>query len=68
MFEILFKEISPEEISDDVFTLPRKVFIVITAGNVEHYNSVTISGGGMGFFSGNPLHGMLFGQTIIRLN
>ncbi|MCL1937272.1 MAG: flavin reductase [Candidatus Azobacteroides sp.] len=47
-FDQLFKEISPEEIPDDVFTLTGKIFPVITAGKENHYNSMTASGGGMG--------------------
>ncbi|MDR2772526.1 MAG: flavin reductase [Elusimicrobiota bacterium] len=44
----LFKEIKPEEIPDDVFTLVGKVFPVITAGKGGEFNSMTASGGGMG--------------------
>ena len=45
-FYQLFKQISPEEISDNVFTLVGKDFTVITAGKEDHYNSMTASGGG----------------------
>ncbi len=53
-FDQLFKQISPEEISDDVFTLAGKVFPVITAGKADHYNSMTASGGGMGVLFRKP--------------
>ena len=53
-FGQLFRQISPEEISDDVFTLVGKVFPVITAGKEEHYNSMTASGGGMGLLFRKP--------------
>jgi flavin reductase (DIM6/NTAB) family NADH-FMN oxidoreductase RutF len=47
-FNQLFRQISPEEIRDNVFTLVGKVFPVITAGKEDHYNSMTASGGGLG--------------------
>jgi flavin reductase (DIM6/NTAB) family NADH-FMN oxidoreductase RutF len=53
-FEQLFKQISPEEISDNVFTLVGKVFPVITAGKENHYNSMIASGGGMGLLFMKP--------------
>jgi len=53
-FEELFKQISPEEMNDNVFTLTGKIFPVITAGNAEHYNSMTASGGGMGLLFRKP--------------
>ena len=67
-FDQLFKQISPEEISDNVFTLVGKDFFVITAGKEDHYNSMIGSGGGLGlFFSRNPPLGVFFEQTVIRL-
>ena len=45
-FDQLFKQISPEEISDNVFTLAGKDFFAITAGKEDHYNSMIGSGGG----------------------
>jgi len=54
-FNQLFKQISPEEIRDDVFTLAGKVFPVITAGKENHYNSMTVSGGGMGLLFRKPV-------------
>jgi hypothetical protein len=53
-FDRLFKQISPEEISDSVFTLVREVFPVITAGKEDHFNSMTASGGGMGILFRKP--------------
>ena len=53
-FDQLFRQISPEEITDDVFTLVGKVFPVITAGKADHYNSMTGSGGGMGLLFRKP--------------
>ncbi|WP_321332589.1 flavin reductase [uncultured Bacteroides sp.] len=53
-FNQLFKQIIPEEISDNVFTLVGKVFPVITAGKEDHYNSMIGSGGGLGFLFKRP--------------
>ena len=53
-FNQLFKQISPEEISDNVFTLTGKVLPVITAGKEDHYNSMTGSGGGLGLLFAKP--------------
>ncbi len=53
-FDQLFREISPEEIRDSVFTLVGKVYPVITAGKENHYNSMTASGGGMGLLFKKP--------------
>ena len=53
-FDQLFKQISPEEICDNVFTLVGKVFPVITAGKEDHYNSMTGSGGGLGLLFKKP--------------
>ena len=53
-FDQLFKQISPEEMGDNVFTLVGKVFPVITAGKEDHYNSMTGSGGGLGLLFKKP--------------
>jgi flavin reductase (DIM6/NTAB) family NADH-FMN oxidoreductase RutF len=53
-FDQLFKQISPEEICDNVFTLVGKVFPVITAGKEDNYNSMTASGGGLGMLFKKP--------------
>lgn len=34
----IFKEISPEEINDNVVTLTEKVFPVVTVGKEDSYN------------------------------
>jgi flavin reductase (DIM6/NTAB) family NADH-FMN oxidoreductase RutF len=53
-FDQLFKQISPEEICDNVFTLVGKDFFVITAGKQDHYNSMVGSGGGLGMLFKKP--------------
>jgi len=52
-FDQLFKQISPEEISDNIFTLIGKDFFAITAGKEDHYNSM-IAGGGLGILFRKP--------------
>ena len=47
-FEQLFREISPEEISDNVFTLVGQIYPVITVRTPESCNAMVASGGGMG--------------------
>jgi len=54
-FDQLFKQISPEEISDNVFTLAGKDFYAVTAGRQEHYNSMVGSGGGFGILMRKPI-------------
>jgi flavin reductase (DIM6/NTAB) family NADH-FMN oxidoreductase RutF len=54
IFDQLFKQITPEEICDNVFTLVGKDFAVITAGKEDHYNSMTASGGGLGLLFMKP--------------
>ncbi len=53
-FDQLFKQINPEEISDNVFTLEGKDFFLITAGREDHYNSMVGSGGGLGLLFKRP--------------
>jgi flavin reductase (DIM6/NTAB) family NADH-FMN oxidoreductase RutF len=53
-FDQLFKQISAEEICDNVFTLVGKDFFVITAGREDHYNSMIGSGGGLGLLFKKP--------------
>ena len=53
-FDQLFKEISAEDIQDNIFTLVGKYFSVITAGREDHYNSMIGSGGGMGVLFKKP--------------
>jgi flavin reductase (DIM6/NTAB) family NADH-FMN oxidoreductase RutF len=62
VFDQIFNEISPEGISDDVFTLVGKDFYAITAGNKEQYNSMVGSGGGMGLLFKKPATWCVFQQ------
>ncbi|MCL2597151.1 MAG: flavin reductase [Paludibacter sp.] len=66
-FEQLFVQITPEEISDDVFTLVGKVFPVVTAGRKDHYNSMTASGGGMGLHFRKPTTWCIFASSRYTL-
>ena len=59
-FEELFKRISPEEITDSVFTLTGEVFPVVTVGKKDDYNSMTASGGGMGLLFRKPTTMLIF--------
>jgi flavin reductase (DIM6/NTAB) family NADH-FMN oxidoreductase RutF len=47
-FDKIFRQISPEEVCDNVFTLAGKDPYLITAGKEGHYNSMVGSGGGFG--------------------
>jgi hypothetical protein len=53
-FVEMFKQISPAEIDDDIFTLAGKDFYAITAGKKDHYNSMVGSGGGFGLLFNRP--------------
>ena len=53
-FNQLFKEIPPEEISDNVFKLVGNDYFVITAGKIGHFNSMVGSGGGFGMLFKKP--------------
>lgn len=69
-FKQLFWQISPKEISDNMFTLVMDNFYVITAGNEAHYNSMIGSGGGFGLLFRKPASWCVIrsGQTAILLN
>ncbi|HZL08356.1 MAG TPA: flavin reductase [Prolixibacteraceae bacterium] len=54
-FDQFFKQISPEEISDNVFTLVGKDIYAVTAGKPDHYNSMVGSGGGFGILMRKPI-------------
>jgi flavin reductase (DIM6/NTAB) family NADH-FMN oxidoreductase RutF len=54
-FDELFKSISPEEITDNVFKLVGKDFTVITAGKEPEHNSMTASWGGLGILFEKPV-------------
>ncbi|HBR02449.1 MAG TPA: flavin reductase [Ruminiclostridium sp.] len=43
-----FKQIRPEEMTDNVFSLVGKDWMLITSGTPENYNMMTASWGGMG--------------------
>lgn len=58
-FKELFKEISPDEMIDNVFALG-KDFTVITAGKEEHYNAMIGSGGGLGILFKKPATWSIF--------
>jgi len=66
-FEQNFKQITPEEIPDDVFTLAGKVFPVVTAGTRDRYNSMTASGGGMGLHFKKPATWCVFASRRYTL-
>jgi len=53
-FDQIYQQISPEEISDNVFKLVGKDFYVITAGKKDQSNSMTASGGGFGMIFKKP--------------
>ena len=59
-FNQLFKQISPEDINDNVFILVGKVFPVVTVGKKDNYNSMTASGGGMCLLFRKPATMLLF--------
>jgi flavin reductase (DIM6/NTAB) family NADH-FMN oxidoreductase RutF len=43
-----FKKISPLELNESAFRLIGKEWMLITAGNIDHWNTMTASWGGMG--------------------
>jgi len=47
-FKQLFREVSPEDITDNVFALVGKIYPVITVRTAEGCNAMVASGGGMG--------------------
>ncbi|MDR0537686.1 MAG: hypothetical protein LBH04_06560 [Tannerellaceae bacterium] len=61
-FEHIFKEISPEELLDNVFILAGKEPYVVSAGKKAKYNSMVGSGGGMGFLFKKPGTWCIFQQ------
>jgi flavin reductase (DIM6/NTAB) family NADH-FMN oxidoreductase RutF len=54
-FDELFKVISPEEVTDNIFSLVGKDFTVITSGKASHFNSMTASWGGVGILFNKPV-------------
>jgi flavin reductase (DIM6/NTAB) family NADH-FMN oxidoreductase RutF len=63
----MFKQISPAEIDDDIFTLVGKDFYAITAGKKDHYNSMVGSGGGFGLLFKKPTTWCLLRQDRYTL-
>lgn len=59
-FDQFFKNISPEEIPDDVFTLFGKVFPVITVKTLDSCNAMVASGGGMAVHFRKPATWLIF--------
>ena len=60
VFEQLFKEITPEEIEDDVFSLFGKVFPVVTVRTPQGCNAMVASGGGMALQFQKPAIWLVF--------
>ncbi len=50
-----FKLIKPEDITDNTFKLIGNDWMLITAGNVEKYNTMTASWGGLGILWGKKV-------------
>jgi flavin reductase (DIM6/NTAB) family NADH-FMN oxidoreductase RutF len=51
----MFKTIAPEDLNDNVFKLLNKDWMLITAGEPEHYNTMTASWGGFGILWNRPI-------------
>jgi flavin reductase (DIM6/NTAB) family NADH-FMN oxidoreductase RutF len=50
-----FKVINPEKLTDNVFKLLDKDWMLVTAGTLEHYNTMTASWGHMGIMWNLPI-------------
>ncbi len=50
-----FKEIAPQEIKDNVFKLIDQDWMLITAGTLSSFNTMTASWGGLGIMWGRPV-------------
>ena len=50
-----FKAIKPEALTDNVFKLLDKDWMLVTAGTLEHYNTMTASWGHMGIMWNLPI-------------
>lgn len=55
MSESDFREFVPEALSDNVFKLIGKDWMLVTAGGAEDFNTMTASWGGMGILWGKPV-------------
>ncbi|MEI6765782.1 MAG: flavin reductase [Bacteroidota bacterium] len=53
--ESLFEKISPEDITDNIFKLIDKDWMLVTAGSLEHYNMMTASWAGFGILWHKPV-------------
>lgn len=53
-FDELFKSVEPFELSDNIFKLFGRDFVVITSGDKENYNSMTAGYGGWGILFDEP--------------
>lgn len=59
-FEQLFKQILPEEIPDDVFTLFGKVYPIVTVRTSASCNAMVASGGGLAVHFRKPATWLIF--------
>lgn len=50
-----FKEILPSQISENIFDLIGKDWALVTSGNSEKFNTMTVSWGGAGIMWGKPV-------------
>ena len=66
-FSEIFKEIAPDEIRDNVFTLVGKDFPVVSVGNKDCYNAMTASGGGLVLLFRKPSTMLIFPQKRYTL-
>ena len=62
-----FKEINPKEIVESPFKLIGDDWALVTAGDREKFNTMTISWGGVGIIGVSPLYSPLFVRRDIHL-
>ena len=53
--ETLFKEIDPEQLTDNVFDLINNKWMLITAGDQDSFNTMTASWGSLGILWNKPI-------------
>ena len=51
----IFKEITPSEITNNPFDLIGKDWALVTSGNTDKFNTMTVSWGGVGIMWGKPV-------------
>ncbi len=51
----IFKEITPSEIANNPFDLIGKDWALVTSGNTDKFNTMTVSWGGVGIMWGKPV-------------